>query len=258
MMHKNFDHDFFADDLYSGSHSTTGITESNFITKEKTPQGVQKAPPTYFNQTEQVIFQSLATKVSEAFEREYRKETPIDFPALYNTIRPNTTKLTIDSSLFSKGYFEITKDSVQLRPDTLKKTSEVRDTDKYLEKHSEIKDIEKVGHAPIKLTKKQKQAAKKDTLVKWGGMEAPILTPELTQEIEAIKLRNTSVGIAKGNLNDTEEMPKYFQIGTVMAGPTEFFHQRKRKDRKNTFLDELIYDQKQSNYINERYKKIKK
>lgn len=253
---KNFEHDFFEADLFALSNTFIPIqNESQRIKREKSTKTTKKEKPIYFNKTEQTIYENLATQISQNFEREHRKKFDLAFPQVGPNANMDFRQLKIDSEIMDKGYFQKADDhTFQLRPNSLAKTNKVRETDKYLKSKSVLVDIEKKFMAPTNQKVKDK---KKDKLVKWGGMEAPKMTPELMEELEAMRLRDTAVGLNKG-VNTQEAMPKYFQIGTVMEGAQEFFHRRKRKDRKQGFLNELIHDQKQTDYINERYKKIKK
>src|SRR5260221_573218 len=96
--------------------------------------------------------------------------------------------LQIQAELFTQGYFEQTSDhSIQLRESNLVKTNKVRDTNKFLKEKSAIVGIQKDFMAP--LLKKEKKVPK-DTLEKWYGMEAQVMTPELQREVDAIRLRH--------------------------------------------------------------------
>lgn len=52
-------------------------------------------------------------------------------------------------------------------------------------------------------------------------------------------------------------LPKYFQMGTIVESPTEFFSARiKKKDRKETIVQELLADQKSRDYFKRKFNEI--
>lgn len=45
-------------------------------------------------------------------------------------------------------------------------------------------------------------------------------------------------------------------MGTIIEGPTEFFGRIKKKDRKETIVQELLADQKSREYFKKKYSDI--
>ncbi|KAL6561237.1 hypothetical protein OROMI_016838 [Orobanche minor] len=103
-----------------------------------------------------------------------------------------------------------------------------------------------------KLIKKQV----KDTAGKnWFDMPAQTLTPELKKDLQLLKIMDnywikTELRSAidpkrhykKGD-SKSKTLPKYFQVGTVIESPFEYFNGRlTKKERKATLADELLSD----------------
>lgn len=254
-MQLNIETNFFEKELF-GSYKYQSLDDSKYITQKNIQILPSKELKIDFNETEREIFENMAKNCGIEFEREYRKCLDLKFPKLTLKDSIQTTNVEIDTKLFNQSYFE--KDSnqiVQLKTENLKNTNKVRDVDKFLKEKSVLNGIEKQIVAPVN---KKKEKTKKAVLKGWFDMEAPDMTPELEEEITALRLRHTSAGKTKFEKEEREELPKFFQIGRVIEPATEFFDRRKKKDRKRTFLDELIHDQKEGNYIEQRYKQIKK
>ncbi|MCL7028670.1 hypothetical protein MKW94_000384 [Papaver nudicaule] len=88
----------------------------------------------------------------------------------------------------------------------------------------------------------------KDTTGKnWFDMPAQTITPEIKNDIQIIKLRNVidpKRHYKKGDSN-LKELPKYFQMGTVIESPTDFYSGRlTKKERKQSIAEELLHDAK--------------
>ncbi|KAJ1643055.1 rrna-processing protein fcf2 [Coemansia asiatica] len=103
-----------------------------------------------------------------------------------------------------------------------------------------------------RLTKKAAMEAKQQTAGKnWFGMKAPVVTDELKNDLRVLQLRNVldpkrfykkSAGVKK--------IPKYFEMGTVIEGATEFYSARMtRKERKSNIVDELLADKQARDYF---------
>ncbi|KAJ2786430.1 rrna-processing protein fcf2 [Coemansia interrupta] len=93
---------------------------------------------------------------------------------------------------------------------------------------------------------KSKHAGKK-----WFGMKAPVLTPELKNDVRVLQLRNV-LDPKRFYKKDagTKKIPKYFEMGTVIEGPTEFYSARMtKKERKTNLVDELLADKQARDYF---------
>lgn len=89
-------------------------------------------------------------------------------------------------------------------------------------------------------------------------MEAPVLTEEIKRDLHILKMRNT-LDPKRFYKRDTgrAEIPKYFQFGTIIEGPTEFYSARlTKKQRKETIVDELLADSNSRTYFKKKYLEI--
>ena len=56
---------------------------------------------------------------------------------------------------------------------------------------------------------------------------------------------------------DKWEIPKFFQMGTIIEGNTEFYSSRlKRKERGKTMVEELLHDDTTKKYFKRKYHEI--
>lgn len=77
----------------------------------------------------------------------------------------------------------------------------------------------------------------------WFGMPAPELTEDLKRDLQVLSMRRVLDPKRFYKKNDLKDLPKYFQVGTVMDSPTDFYHARvPKKDRKQTLVEELLAD----------------
>ncbi|XP_002975646.2 deoxynucleotidyltransferase terminal-interacting protein 2 isoform X1 [Selaginella moellendorffii] len=109
------------------------------------------------------------------------------------------------------------------------------------------KDLQDGLFVPTRNVRKLNKLARKnipDTAgAKWFNMPAQTLTPELKRELQLIKLRGALDPKRHYKKEDSKKLPKYFQIGTVVEGPGEFYSSRlTRAERKATIAEELLAD----------------
>ncbi|EFC48947.1 predicted protein [Naegleria gruberi] len=161
-----------------------------------------------------------------------------------------------------------------------------KDVNAYLEKESVLNGIEDKLMAPVLRSSSFSKSEKKEhekltTLLDpnytpasivdknvnagkgWANMAAPRMTPELKQELVAMQLKRASEGEGKRIKSssvaqfDEDNMPKYFQIGTIVDNAKEFYSNRVvKKKRQQSFLDELIQDDKEHGYVSQRYAQL--
>ncbi|CAJ0750530.1 18058_t:CDS:2 [Entrophospora sp. SA101] len=80
-------------------------------------------------------------------------------------------------------------------------------------------------------------------------MPKPEITPEIKNDLQVLKLRNVLDPKRFYKKDNSKKFPKYFQIGTIIEGPTEFYSSRlPRKERKQTIVDELLADDQAKKY----------
>eukprot|EP00976_Prorocentrum_cordatum_P001772 35703-Prorocentrum_minimum.AAC.3 len=91
----------------------------------------------------------------------------------------------------------------------------------------------------------------------WFDMPAQDITPELKRDLRLLKLRGTWDPKRFYKSNDSSKFPKYFQIGTVVEGATEFYSSRlTRKERKQTITEEVMSNADITNYRKRRYNAV--
>jgi hypothetical protein len=83
----------------------------------------------------------------------------------------------------------------------------------------------------------------------WFDMPKPVMTPELTRDLQVLKMRG-SIDPTRHYKRADKTSATYFQVGTVVEGATEFYSARMtKKERKQTILDELMADSERRHYL---------
>ncbi|XP_051964673.1 uncharacterized protein LOC127630871 [Xyrauchen texanus] len=135
--------------------------------------------------------------------------------------------------------------------------------DELLKKSVIIPDLEKKDAVPP--YKESKHAAKlkrkaereKTTGDSWFNMKAPELTEELKNDLKALKMRSALDPKRFYKKNDRDGFPKYFQVGTVVDSPVDFYNSRiPKKHRKRTIVEELLADAEFRSYNKKKYQEI--
>ncbi|KAH7423513.1 hypothetical protein KP509_12G058700 [Ceratopteris richardii] len=105
-----------------------------------------------------------------------------------------------------------------------------------------------------KLARKQRKDTAGD---KWFNVPAPIMTPELKQELQLVKLRGVLDPKRHYKAEDSRGLPKYFQVGTVVGGPADFYSGRlTKREQKASLASELLADSSLSAYRKRKYLEI--
>ncbi|XP_005307612.2 deoxynucleotidyltransferase terminal-interacting protein 2 [Chrysemys picta bellii] len=124
-------------------------------------------------------------------------------------------------------------------------------------------DFEKKDCVPpfresIHQIKKQRKAEREKTTGDgWFGMKAPEMTNELKNDLKALKMRASMDPKRFYKKNDRDGLPKYFQVGTVVDTPIDFYHARiPKKQRKRTIVEELLADSEFRRYNKRKYQEI--
>ena len=87
-------------------------------------------------------------------------------------------------------------------------------------------------------------------------MPAPEMTEELKRDIHILKSRGVLDPKRHYKKEDKRDL-KYFQMGTIIQGPTEYYSSRlTRKERKETIVDELLADHASTSYYKSKMKDI--
>ncbi|KAK9466852.1 Fcf2 pre-rRNA processing-domain-containing protein [Lipomyces arxii] len=91
---------------------------------------------------------------------------------------------------------------------------------------------------------------------KWFDMPKTEITPTIRRDLQLLKLRNVLDPKRHYKRENDKELPTYFQTGTVVEGPTEYYSRMTKKQRKQTLADEILADQKSKDYFKRRYDEI--
>ncbi|XP_061489740.1 deoxynucleotidyltransferase terminal-interacting protein 2 [Rhineura floridana] len=134
--------------------------------------------------------------------------------------------------------------------------------DELLQKSVITPDFEKKECIPLKESvhqlKKQRRAEREKTTGDgWFGMKAPEMTDELKNDLKALKMRAAIDPKRFYKKNDREGLPKYFQVGTIVDTPLDFYHARiPKKERKKNIVEELLADSEFRRYNKRKYQDI--
>ncbi|NWV04412.1 TDIF2 protein, partial [Ptilonorhynchus violaceus] len=135
--------------------------------------------------------------------------------------------------------------------------------DQLLQKSVITPDFEKKECVPpyresLHQLKKQRRAERQKTTGDgWFGMKAPEITSELKNDLKVLKMRASLDPKHFYKKNDRDGLPKYFQVGTVVDSPIDFYHSRiPKKQRKRTIVEELLADSEFRRYNKKKYQEI--
>ncbi|KAK6362052.1 hypothetical protein TWF730_005752 [Orbilia blumenaviensis] len=111
---------------------------------------------------------------------------------------------------------------------------------------------------PVKTEKSKKEKQDKTAGPNWYNMPATDVTPEIKRDLQMIKLRNVLDPHKHFKGDDWKgKLPKYFQMGTVIEGPTEFYSARmNKKDRKKSIVDEIMSSSGSKSRFKKKYDEI--
>uniref|UniRef100_U3JHY0 Deoxynucleotidyltransferase terminal interacting protein 2 n=2 Tax=Ficedula albicollis TaxID=59894 RepID=U3JHY0_FICAL len=135
--------------------------------------------------------------------------------------------------------------------------------DQLLQKSIITPDFERKECVPpyresLRQLKKQRRAEREKTTGDgWFGMKAPEITTELKNDLKVLKMRASLDPKHFYKKNDRDGLPKYFQVGTVVDSPIDFYHSRiPKKQRKRTIVEELLADSEFRRYNKKKYQEI--
>ncbi|KAF9912661.1 hypothetical protein BX616_010268 [Lobosporangium transversale] len=112
----------------------------------------------------------------------------------------------------------------------------------------------------VHVSKKQKQEEREKTTGKgWFDLPQQVLTPELKRDLQILKLRNVldPKRFYKREDKSKAKFPKYFQVGTIIEGNTEFYSSRlTKKERATTITGEVMKDLTGRDYYKRKFNEI--
>lgn len=109
------------------------------------------------------------------------------------------------------------------------------------------------------IIRKQNQKNKpEDSGDKWFNMKQPEITADIKRDLTVIKHRS-ALDPKRHYKKDKWEIPKFFQMGTIVEGNTEFYSSRmNKKNRGTTLVDEILKDDESGKYFKRKYAEIQK
>ncbi|KAF3935553.1 hypothetical protein ABW19_dt0202619 [Dactylella cylindrospora] len=111
---------------------------------------------------------------------------------------------------------------------------------------------------PVKVEKEKKEKRDKTAGPDWYNMPATQVTPQIKRDLQMIKLRNVLDPHKHFKGDDWKgQLPKYFQMGTLVEGPTEFYSARiNKKERKKSIVDEILASNTSKSRFKKKYDEI--
>ncbi|NWW43868.1 TDIF2 protein, partial [Pedionomus torquatus] len=201
-------------------------------------------------------------EAEEEFIDEDEKDEDDDL--LKNQIDVLHLSSSIDPGLNIKklGGLYISFDAKKQKSSATKQLKEKK-KDQLLQKSIITPDFEKKECVPpfresLHQLKKQRRAERAKTAGDgWFGMKAPEITSELKNDLKVLKMRASLDPKHFYKKNDRDGLPKYFQVGTVVDSPIDFYHSRiPKKQRKRTIVEELLADSEFRRYNKKKYQEI--
>ncbi|XP_032428697.1 deoxynucleotidyltransferase terminal-interacting protein 2 [Xiphophorus hellerii] len=259
------DEDLMSDEDDSGSREERRREPSNMSEAASTSavEGLfmidtrpgQDADQQYFREEEDAVDKGAESEDEEFIDEEGDEDEDEDSKVLFSSRSSQLTEMSsrIDPGLRVKelGGLYISFDGSKSKPvsSLLQKLKEKKSVGEVMKKSVIGPDFEKKDAVPpyseskqaLKLKHRAERA--KSTGDGWFGMKAPEVTQELKGDLQVLKMRGSLDPKRFYKKNDRDGFPKYFQVGTVVDSPVDFYHSRiPKKERKRTMVEELLHD----------------
>ncbi|XP_037682535.1 deoxynucleotidyltransferase terminal-interacting protein 2 [Choloepus didactylus] len=274
--------------LENGSQRESSNSDSGNMSRDNalfvidTTPGLSVDKNFYLEEEEKASEAAIEKEQEEQEEEEDEKseEDPSDYDIsknnelsdeedILNNTKSKLLKLTsssIDPGLSIKQlgglYINFNADKIKSNKKTPTQIKEKKKNE-LLQKTIITPDFEKKDCVPpyseskFQLQKKRRKERQKTAGDGWFGMKAPELTDQLKNDLKALKMRASMDPKRFYKKNDRDGFPKYFQIGTIVDNPADFYHSRiPKKQRKRTIVEELLADSKFRRYNRRKYSEI--
>ncbi|XP_066232845.1 deoxynucleotidyltransferase terminal-interacting protein 2 [Saccopteryx leptura] len=260
----------------SAKRGSTGDSENklcdNALFVIDTTPGLDSNKNFYLDEEDKASEVAIEEEEDEKSEEETsdqdRDDKFSDEDDLLNDTKSKLLKLTsssIDPGLSIKQlgglYINFNADKLQSNKKILTQIKEKKN--EIMQKAIITPDFEKNYCVPpyresrYQLQKKRRKERQKTAGDGWFGMKAPELTDELKNDLRVLKMRAGMDPKRFYKKNDRDGFPKYFQIGTVVDNPADFYHSRiPKKQRKKTIVEELLADSEFRRYNRRKYSEI--
>ncbi|KAM4548082.1 deoxynucleotidyltransferase terminal-interacting protein 2 [Odontesthes bonariensis] len=236
------------------------------------PRPGQDADELYYRegQEEEALNERAEEEKEEEEDEEFVDEDDDeDAKVLFSSRNSHLKELSsrIDPGIRVKelGGLYISFDGSKSKPvsSSLKKLKEKKIQDEAMKKSVIGPDFEKKDAVPPYSESKQALKLKhraereKTTGDGWFNMKAPEISQELKEDLHVLKMRGSLDPKRFYKKNDRDGFPKYFQVGTVVDSPVDFYHSRiPKKERKRTMVEELLADANFRHQNKKRYQHI--
>ncbi|XP_054909929.1 deoxynucleotidyltransferase terminal-interacting protein 2 isoform X2 [Poeciliopsis prolifica] len=259
------DEDLMSDEDNSGTREESRKEPSNMSEAASTSavEGLfmidtrpgQDADQQYFREEEEAVDKGAESEDEEFIDEEGDEDEDEDSKALFSSRSSQLTEMStrIDPGIRVKelGGLYISLDGSKSKPvsSLLQNLKEKKSLGEVMKKSVIGPDFEKKDAVPpyseskhaLKLKHRAERA--KSTGDGWFGMKAPEVTQELKGDLRVLKMRGSLDPKRFYKKNDRDGFPKYFQVGTVVDSPVDFYHSRiPKKERKRTMVEELLHD----------------
>ncbi|KAH0565795.1 hypothetical protein GP486_000814 [Trichoglossum hirsutum] len=112
---------------------------------------------------------------------------------------------------------------------------------------------------PVRVKERLKKGKKATAGSDWFDLPRTNLTPQLKRDLQLLRLRSVldPKRHYKKNTSKASQFPEFSQVGTIVEGSTEFYSARlPKRQRKNTFVDEVLAEEKDTGYFGRKYSDI--
>lgn len=114
-------------------------------------------------------------------------------------------------------------------------------------------DIIRINDPITHKTKKKDKPV--DSGSDWFNMKQPEMTPEIKRDLLIVKQR-AALDPKRHYKKDKWDVPKFFQMGTIIEGNTEFYSKMTKRSRGKTMVEELLHDDDAGKYFKRKFTEI--
>lgn len=107
-------------------------------------------------------------------------------------------------------------------------------------------------------SKKRRTGGLKTAGKGWYDMKTPVMTEELKEDLNVIKMRNYLDPKRHMRTNDwAKRLPKHFQVGTIIEDKSEWYSSRlTKKERTDRMVDAVLAEPKTKAYVKRTFASI--
>lgn len=246
---------------------TPGLSaDKNFYLEDKAPSEAAIEEEKEEEEDEEEGEEENSEDSSDGDEKKDESSDEEDFLSSTKSKLLKLTSSSIDPGLNIKElgglYINFNADKLQPHKKTLSQIKEKKKNE-LLQKAVITPDFEKnycvppYSESKHQLQKQRRKERQKTAGNGWFGMKAPELTDELKNDLKALKMRASMDPKRFYKKNDRDGFPKYFQVGTIVDNPADFYHSRiPKKQRKKTIVEELLADSEFRRFNRRKYSEI--